>query len=78
MPKILRHIAQNDNEMSYRARPHRVVQALGRHEMVRHHREPVDQLPRLACAPRSIECFGQVGGVYNMMFNRDDMIHFRR
>ena len=23
----------------------------------------------------AIECFGQVGGVYNMMFNRDDMIH---
>ena len=23
----------------------------------------------------SIECFGQVGAVYNMMFNRDDMIH---
>jgi aldehyde:ferredoxin oxidoreductase len=21
------------------------------------------------------ECYGQVGGVYNMMFNRDDMIH---
>jgi aldehyde:ferredoxin oxidoreductase len=23
----------------------------------------------------AIECYGQVGGVYNMMFNRDDMIH---
>ena len=23
----------------------------------------------------AIECFGQVGGLYNMMFNRDDMIH---
>lgn len=23
----------------------------------------------------SIECFGQTGGLYNMMFNRDDMIH---
>ena len=23
----------------------------------------------------AIECFGQVGGVYNMMYNRDDMIH---
>lgn len=23
----------------------------------------------------AIECFGQVGGVYNMLFNRDDMIH---
>ncbi|MBE6468965.1 MAG: aldehyde ferredoxin oxidoreductase [Coriobacteriaceae bacterium] len=23
----------------------------------------------------SIECFGQVGGLYNMLFNRDDMIH---
>ncbi|MCH4184905.1 MAG: aldehyde ferredoxin oxidoreductase [Eggerthellaceae bacterium] len=23
----------------------------------------------------AIECFSQVGGVYNMMFNRDDMIH---
>ena len=23
----------------------------------------------------AIECFGQVGAVYNMMFNRDDMIH---
>ena len=23
----------------------------------------------------AIECFGQVGGVYNMMYNRDDMVH---
>ena len=23
----------------------------------------------------AIECFGQVGGLYNMVFNRDDMIH---
>ena len=23
----------------------------------------------------AIECFGQVGGCVNMMFNRDDMIH---
>ena len=26
-------------------------------------------------AHHAIECFGQVGGLYNMMFNRDDMIH---
>ena len=23
----------------------------------------------------AIECFGQTGGLYNMVFNRDDMIH---
>ena len=75
MVDILRKIAQNDSEISF----------LGYGPMVWCDRwndmkwfdAPASTLisPRGWPVHHAIECFGQVGGVYNMMFNRDDMIH---
>ena len=75
MPKILRHIAQNDNEMSYIA--HGPIVWCKRWDDMDWFDTTASQLINYRGWPvhHSIECFGQVGGVYNMMFNRDDMIH---
>ena len=75
MPKILRHIAQNDNEMSYIA--HGPIVWCKRWDDMKWFDTTASQLINYRGWPvhHSIECFGQVGGVYNMMFNRDDMIH---
>lgn len=75
MVQILRHIAQNDNEMSY----------IGHGEIVWCERwndmEWFDNKASTMINYRgwpvhhAAECFGQVGMLYNMVFNRDDMIH---
>ena len=75
MIEILTKIAQNDSEISYLAHGPYVwcerwnEQAWfdnAKSTLVNYRGWPVHH---------SIECFGQVGAVYNMMFNRDDMIH---
>ena len=75
MIEILTKIAQNDSEISYLAHGPYVwcerwnEQAWfdnAKSTLINYRGWPVHH---------AIECFGQVGGVYNMMFNRDDMIH---
>lgn len=75
MVEILTTIAKNDSELSYIAHGPLVwcerwdEQAwfdTAKSTLVNYRGWPVHH---------SIECFGQVGAVYNMMFNRDDMIH---
>ena len=75
MVEILEKIARNDSELAYVAHGPYVWCARwgeqawfdnAKSTMVNYRGWPVHH---------SIECFGQVGAVYNMMFNRDDMIH---
>ena len=75
MIEILTKIAQNDSEISYLAHGPYVwcerwnEQAWfdsAKSTLINYRGWPVHH---------AIECFGQVGAVYNMMFNRDDMIH---
>lgn len=72
---ILRHIAQNDNEMSYIA--HGPIVWCKRWNDMEWFDKAASALINYRGWPvhHAIECFGQVGGVYNMLFNRDDMIH---
>lgn len=75
MVKILRHIAQNDNEMSYVA--HGPIVWCERWNDMEWFDTKASALINYRGWPvhHAHECFGQVGAVYNMMFNRDDMIH---
>lgn len=75
MVKILKHIAQNDNEMAYVA--HGPIVWTERWNDKGWYDQAKSCLINYRGWPvhHAIECFGQVGGVYNMMFNRDDMIH---
>ncbi|NPD30906.1 aldehyde ferredoxin oxidoreductase [Eggerthellaceae bacterium zg-1084] len=75
MVEVLRHIAQNDNEMSYIG--HGPIVWCKRWDDMKWFDTTASALVNYRGWPvhHSIECFGQVGGVYNMMFNRDDMIH---
>ena len=72
---ILRHIARNDNEMSYIA--HGPAVWCPRWDDMKWFDTAASALINYRGWPvhHAIECFGQVGGVYNMLFNRDDMIH---
>lgn len=75
MVKVLRHIANNDNEMSYVA--HGPIVWCKRWNDMEWFDQKASSLINYRGWPvhHAIECFGQVGAVYNMMFNRDDMIH---
>lgn len=75
MVKLLHHIAQNDNEMSYIA--HGPIVWCKRWNDEEWFDQKASCLINYRGWPvhHAIECFGQVGAVYNMMFNRDDMIH---
>lgn len=75
MVKVLQHIAKGDNEMSYIA--HGPIVWCKRWDDMEWFDKPASALINYRGWPvhHAIECFGQVGGVYNMMFNRDDMIH---
>ena len=75
MVDVLKHIAQNDNEMSYIG--HGPIVWCKRWDDMKWFDTVASQLINYRGWPvhHSIECFGQVGAVYNMMFNRDDMIH---
>ena len=72
---ILRHIAKNDNEMSYVA--HGPAVWCKRWDDMAWFDTAASALINYRGWPvhHAIECFAQVGGVYNMLFNRDDMIH---
>ncbi|MBB3170630.1 aldehyde ferredoxin oxidoreductase [Parvibacter caecicola] len=75
MPQLLTMIAMNNSELSY----------IGHGTYVWTERWNdkgwMDETPSCMISPRgwpvhhSQECFGQVGMLYNVMFNRDDMIH---
>ncbi len=75
MVEILRHIAKNDNEMSYIA--YGPIVWCKRWDDMEWFDTTASCLINYRGWPvhHAIECFGQVGGIYNMMFNRDDMIH---
>ena len=75
MVKILKHICKNDNEMSYIA--HGPIVWCKRWDDMSWFDTTASCLINYRGWPvhHAIECFGQVGGVYNMLFNRDDMIH---
>ncbi|OUO86165.1 aldehyde ferredoxin oxidoreductase [Gordonibacter sp. An230] len=75
MVEILEKISRNDSELSYIAHgPYVWCERWGeqawfdnaKSTLINYRGWPVHH---------AIECFGQVGAVYNMMFNRDDMIH---
>ena len=75
MPPLLRMIAQNDSELSYIGHgTHVWTERWGDMEWN-------DTVASCMINPRgwpvhhSQECFGQVGMLYNSLFNRDDMIH---
>ena len=74
MVELLNDIARNDSEIATSPTARTTGPSAGTTRLVRSAAQPADQLPRLP-VHHAIECFGQVGGVYNMMFNRDDMIH---
>lgn len=75
MIEIINMIARNDNELSYLGHGALVWTERwnekgwfdnAKSTLINYRGWPVHH---------AIECFGQVGAVYNMMFNRDDMIH---
>ncbi len=75
MVELLTHIAQNDNEMSYIAKGPIIWTKRWNDEewfddaashLISYRGWPVHH---------SIESYGQVGGLLNMLFNRDPMIH---
>lgn len=75
MPPLLTKIAQNDSELSYIA--HGTYIWTDRWNDMQWN----DTVASCMISPRgwpvhhSQECFGQVGMLYNVLFNRDDMIH---
>lgn len=75
MTEILTKIAQNDSELAYVA--HGPYVWCERWDEMKWFDNAKSTLINYRGWPvhHAIECFGQVGGVYNMMFNRDDMIH---
>ncbi|MEE8716852.1 MAG: aldehyde ferredoxin oxidoreductase [Coriobacteriales bacterium] len=72
---ILRDIAKNDSELSYIG--HGPLVWCERWDDEEWFDDSRSQLINYRGWPvhHAHECFGQVGAVYNMMFNRDDMIH---
>lgn len=75
MAQILRHIAQGDNEMSYVA--HGPIVWTERWNDKGWFDTQASQLINYRGWPvhHANECYAQVGLLYNMVFNRDDMIH---
>lgn len=75
MSELLPFIAQNDSELSYIA--HGTYTWAKRWDDLDWYNDPASCLisPRGWPVHHSQECFGQVGMLYNTMFNRDDMIH---
>ena len=75
MVELLKHIAQNDNEMSYVA--YGPIVWCPRWDDMEWFDTTASCLINYRGWPvhHAHECFGQVGLLYNMMFNRDDMIH---
>lgn len=75
MVELLDKIAQNDSELSYIA--HGPLVWTKRWHDEDWFNTQASQLisPRGWPVHHALECFGQVGELYNMMFNRDDMIH---
>lgn len=73
--QILRHIAQNDNEMAYVA--HGDIVWCERWDDMEWFDNKASTMINYRGWPvhHAAECFGQVGMLYNMVFNRDDMIH---
>ncbi len=75
MIEILTKIAQNDTEISYIAHgPYVWCERWGEQKWFDNAKSTLINY-RGWPVHHAIECFGQVGAVYNMMFNRDDMIH---
>lgn len=75
MPPLLRKIAQNDSEISYIA--HGTYVWTERWNDMEWNNTVASCMinPRGWPVHHSQECFGQVGMLYNSLFNRDDMIH---
>ena len=75
MVELMNKIAENDSEIAYIG--HGPIVWTERWDDAEWFDKPASALVNYRGWPvhHSIECFGQVGGVYNMMFNRDDMIH---
>ncbi|WP_102373528.1 aldehyde ferredoxin oxidoreductase [Raoultibacter massiliensis] len=75
MVEVLNKIAQNDSEIAYLAYGPYVWAE--RWDDTDWFNQKPSALINYRGWPvhHATECFGQVGGVYNMMFNRDDMIH---
>ena len=75
MVQILRHIAEGDNEMSYVA--HGPIVWCERWDDMEWFDTATSKLISYRGWPvhHAHECFAQVGAVYNVLFNRDDMIH---
>ncbi len=75
MVEILEHIAKNNNEMSYLA--HGPLVWCERWGCMDWFNNPKSTLisPRGWPVHHAIECCSQVGALYNVLFNRDDMIH---
>ncbi len=75
MVELFNHIAQNDNEMSYIA--HGTYIWTKRWDDMAWYDNKKSKLINYRGWPvhHANECFGQVGLLYNMLFNRDDMIH---
>ena len=75
MVEILEKIARNDSELAYVAHGPLVwCERWGEQAWVDNSKSTLINY-RGWPVHHAIECFGQVGAVYNMMFNRDDMIH---
>ncbi len=75
VPALLHHIAANDNEMAYVA--YGPLVWTERWNDPEWWNDPASTLINVRGWPvhHAHECFAQVGLLYNMMFNRDDMIH---
>lgn len=73
--QVLKHIARNDNEMAYVA--HGPIVWCRRWDDMGWFDTQASTLINYRGWPvhHAHECFGQVGLLYNMVFNRDDMIH---
>ena len=75
MPGFLRKIAQNDSELAYIG--HGTYVWTERWNDMEYNNEVLSCMinPRGWPVHHANECFGQVGMLYNALFNRDDMIH---
>ena len=73
--ELLKHIAQNDNEMSYLG--HGPIVWCPRWDDMEWFDTTASCLINYRGWPvhHAIESYGQVGGLLNMVFNRDPMIH---
>ena len=75
VPPLLAKIAANDSEIAYIG--HGPIVWTERWNDPDWWNTPASTLINVRCWPvhHAHECFGQVGLLYNMVFNRDDMIH---